>query len=1201
MKKILKILLVLVISIPALIFGNSEKNKVYAKISGDYSYELIDDDSITILNYLGSEKNLSIPTEIDGKTVKKIGYGAFAECKSIETLEVPNTVTSIDNYAFSQCSQLKEMSIPNSVVSLGQYVFAGCNSLENLVVPSGIKSISYGAFFDCINLKSVEIPEGIKTIGGMVFGNCKSLENIDFPSTITSIGGNSFAYCTGLKNITLPEGVTVLGSGAFQGCLGLNEVNLPDTLVSIGQSAFQDCISLEIIFLPESITGIGYASFSGCSSLKNINIPSQITRVGNATFSGCASLETLEIPNTVTSLGDNVFSGCVSLKNIEIPDSIDQIGSSTFSYCSNLETVKLSKNLDRITASLFRYCDKLETVTIPNGVKYIENTAFADCLNLKSVIFPNTIITDEIGSRIFSNSPKVVASVIDGSVAHIYMRRNGYAFELIGTGLNLDKRELNLNINDSARYVAILSPYTIANNTQLTWLSSNSNVATVDDNGVVIARAEGETIITAKNPNGLTATSKVIVTNKHVPITGISLNNSELVLKKQTSTGLRATINPSDTTEDKQLTWDSSNNEVATVSSTGLVTARNPGVATITVKTSNGISSICTVTVISEITSVALNLTAIDLEEGTVQSLRATINPSDTTDSKALTWKSSNPSVATVDQNGEVRALKKGTATITVETVNRKKAECKITVVSGVVNIPIESVTLNKTKLSLEEEQIEKLRATINPTTTTDSKVLRWESSDLNVATVDQTGNVEAKGVGETTITVTTSNGKTATCLVVVTKKPVPIESVTLDKHQLTVKLGRSETLVAQINPLNTTDDKLLRWVSDNEAVAIVENGVVTAKGVGETTITVTTSNGKQDTCTVTVFEVDTSKLEALVAQANAIEDIYTKDTYTLLEIALVNAEAVLEDHDATQIEVDLAVNDLALSISGLIERASHDLLNLLQAKLEECKDLEDDYTAEEFLELKLVIAKAEKLLETEFINISATDANQLLTELTEQKDILLLSAAKKELRNLLVKANELLNGDLSEYSENSILSLRSAVAIAQDIIDEQSEDIQLVKEASRNLDSALSGMQKVDKSNLEKLINEINELDSSRYTEVSWKALQVKLQEAVAIFNQPNVSQEKVDQTYSNLLSAIDDLVLIVNKDALLSAIKFAENIVNNIDKYQYNTVIGINQLLEEAKIINGNNLASHEEVDKITSKLVMAILNARLDPKKV
>ena len=276
-------------------------------------------------------------------------------------------------------------------------------------------------------------------------------------------------------------------------------------------------------------------------------------------------------------------------------------------------------------------------------------------------------------------------------------------------------------------------------------------------------------------------------------------------------------------------------------------------------------------------------------------------------------------------------------------------------------------------------------------------------------------------------------------------------------------------------------------------------------------------------------------------------------------------------------------------------------MLNELQTKLEECKNLENDYTSEEFLELKLVIEETERLLETEFTNISANDVNQLLTELEEQKNNLLLLAARKELNTLLINANELLNGDLSDYPEDSIISLRSAVAIAKNLIDIQSKDIQLIQDATRNLNSALLGMQKVNKSDLEKLISEVNSLDSNKYTEVSWNALQTKLQEAVIIFNEPNVSQDEVDRIYNELLSVVNDLVLKVNKSALLSVINFAENIVNNIDKYKPNTVIGINEILEEAKNINESNLATQDEIDEITSRLVVAVLSARLDPKKL
>ena len=1056
MKKLLKILLVLVISLPVIVFGAAENNPVSAIVSGDYAYELIDDNSITIINYDGDEKDLTIPSEIDGKTVKRIGYGAFAECKSIETLVIPDTIVAIGDYAFSQCSQLSEITIPDSVVALGQYSLAGCSSLTSVEIPNGISAIPYATFFDCTNLTDVVIPEGVKTIGGMVFGNCRALADIDFPTTLTSIGGNAFLNCTGLKSITVSEGVTSLGSGTFQGCLNLSEINLPNTLVGIGQSAFQDCISLESIVIPESVTGIGYAAFSGCSSLTDVNIPSQVTSIRNATFSGCSSLEELTIPSKITSLGENVFSGCVSLKSMVIPDSVTEIGASTFSNCSNLEEVKLPQNLNRISANLFRYCDSIETVVIPNGVIAVDDTAFADCMNLKSVTFPNTISTSEndgngIGSRIFSNSPKVVASVIEGSVAHTYMRRNGYDFTLITTGINLDKPELTLNVNESSKYVAILSPYTIANNTSLTWQSSNPEVATVDANGVVTGISEGEATITARNSNGLSASSEVTVTNISAPITNVSLNFSDLEIRKDSSQGLRATITPKETTDDKTLTWESSNPEVATVSSTGVVTARRPGNAIITVRTSNGLTDTCNITVISQITSVHLNLTAITLDEGVSQTLRATINPSDTTDDKTLTWSSSNTNVATVDQEGNVTAVKEGVATITVTTVNGRRAECKITVNKPSENIPIENVSLDKTTLTLEEQEAETLVATINPSDTTDDTTLTWKSSNPEVATVDN-------------------------------------------------------------------------------------NGKVTAVKEGSATITVTTVNGKEATCTVTVLNA--TALEDTIDRAEAIdESTYTADSYSALQTAIANGKAVLESATATQDDIDLAVEAIEIAIDNLVEKASQDLLATLTAKLEECKAMEGNYTSEEFAELKGIIAEVEALLETDPNNIAATDAQAALEKLTEASDALYLSSALKELGITIDEAKEILNGDLSGYTEASVTALRNTLQTAEDLINAGSKDIELIKQANEDLKAAIDNL-----------------------TEISSD----------------------------------------VNKASLKSAIALGDRMMENIDKYRPATVEGFEELLQRAKDINNSTTATQDEINKITEELIIAILDARLDPSK-
>ncbi|WP_370785143.1 Ig-like domain-containing protein [Faecalibacillus intestinalis] len=250
------------------------------------------------------------------------------------------------------------------------------------------------------------------------------------------------------------------------------------------------------------------------------------------------------------------------------------------------------------------------------------------------------------------------------------------------------------------------------------------------------------------------------------PIETIILNKTDITLTKGTSETLQATINPSDTTDDKTLKWTSSNPDVATVDNTGKVTAVGGGTATITVKSQNGKEASCEVKVTSKIESISLNKSNITLSKGTSETLKATINPSDTTDDKTLKWTSSNPNIATVDENGKVKAVGGGDTTITVKSKNGKEAKCQIHVLSH-----IDSVTLNKKELKVEKTNSETLQATINPSDTTDAKTLTWKSEDENIAKVDGNGKVTGVGTGTTNIIVTTSNGKSAACKVTVVRQ----------------------------------------------------------------------------------------------------------------------------------------------------------------------------------------------------------------------------------------------------------------------------------------------------------------------------------------------------------------------------------------------------------------------------------------------
>ncbi len=323
---------------------------------------------------------------------------------------------------------------------------------------------------------------------------------------------------------------------------------------------------------------------------------------------------------------------------------------------------------------------------------------------------------------------------------------------VLASGVSLNKNNLSLIKGGSETLTATVAPADTTDKT-LTWVSSNTSVATVS-NGTVTAVGAGTATITVTTANGKTATCEVTVS---VLALGVSLTKNNLSLIKGSSETLTATVAPADTT-DKNLTWESSNTSVATVVN-GIVTAVGAGTATITVTTVTGKTATCEVTVSVLASGVSLNKNTLSLIKGSSETLTATVAPADTTD-KTLTWASSNTSVATV-ANGTVTAIGAGSATITVTTANGKTATCEVT-----VSVLASGVSLNKNTLSLINGNSETLTATVAPADTTD-KTLTWTSSNPSVATVAN-GTVTAVGIGTATITVRTANGQTATCEVTV-------------------------------------------------------------------------------------------------------------------------------------------------------------------------------------------------------------------------------------------------------------------------------------------------------------------------------------------------------------------------------------------------------------------------------------------------
>lgn len=258
-----------------------------------------------------------------------------------------------------------------------------------------------------------------------------------------------------------------------------------------------------------------------------------------------------------------------------------------------------------------------------------------------------------------------------------------------------------------------------------------------------------------------------------VAVTEVTLNKKELTLKEEEFETLIATVKPDDAT-DKTVTWTTSDASIATVDNNGKVVAVKEGSSTITAKAGDK-SATCKVTVEKngiDITSVTLNKTELTLVVGDSETLIATVKPDDATD-KTVTWSTSDPAIAAVDNNGMVTAVKEGSVTI-IAKAGEKEASCKVTIVATLV--PVSSISLDKTSVEIKEGESVVLIATVGPENAT-YKTVTWKSSEELVATVDVNGKVTAKKTGRAIITAQ-AGGLNATCTVIVPVNPGEPEGI---------------------------------------------------------------------------------------------------------------------------------------------------------------------------------------------------------------------------------------------------------------------------------------------------------------------------------------------------------------------------------------------------------------------------------------
>ena len=420
-KQILSALLALLMlfgALPATVFAAEKTNPL------DYLTYEIADGEVTITDCDTSiSGELTIPETIEGYPVTDIGEWAFENCTELTNVKIPDSVINIGSGAFQYCN-FTSVAIPDSVANIGGNAFYDCANLKSITIPNGVTSIEDSTFYGCTNLTSIIIPNSVTSISSCAFWECTALKDLTIPDSVTYIGYSAFYRCIGLTNITIPNNVTYIASSSFRECVGLTDIKVAeDNMVYDSRNNCNAIIKTEtkeLVFgckntvIPNNIKCIGYGAFDRCTGLTSIIIPDGVTKIDYGAFSDCTNLISITIPNSVTCIGDATFSGCTALTSVTIPDSVISVGCWVFQNCTNLTSVTISNSVTSIGDKAF-YCTGLTSITIPGSVTSIGESAFGYYRNdYEEFKIPNF--------KIYCYS---------GTAGEQYAKDNGFEYEIL--------------------------------------------------------------------------------------------------------------------------------------------------------------------------------------------------------------------------------------------------------------------------------------------------------------------------------------------------------------------------------------------------------------------------------------------------------------------------------------------------------------------------------------------------------------------------------------------------------------------------------------------------------------------------------------------------------------------------------------------------------------------------------------------------
>lgn len=412
------------------------------KIDGDWEYEVLDDGTASIFDYNGTEKEITIPSELGGRSVTSV-TDFFSSNPNVEVLNIPECITKITEGCLAAFFRLKSVNVSKNntkfssldgvLYSKGKwalYAYPRLKEGKSFTIPSTVKTIGKSAFLRADNLREITIPDSVKEIRPKAFYGTWFF-SVTIPGSVETIGEEAFSDCR-LSTLKLSEGIKRIEKFAFYDC-GLEKLSIPASVEYIAESAFAHLSYLHEVKV--SSDNPNYCSYGGNlynkdrtvlmfyptgKSATKVTVGSPVKRIGAGAFMFDENLQELVVGNSVEEIGGSAFESCENLKSVTLPDTLKKIEDGAFFYvgitkidipkgltelpegafsCSMLESVTIPGNIKTIGKYAFSACNNLQELIISDGVENIEESAFREC-GLKTVKFPESV--KNIGKDAFS-------------------------------------------------------------------------------------------------------------------------------------------------------------------------------------------------------------------------------------------------------------------------------------------------------------------------------------------------------------------------------------------------------------------------------------------------------------------------------------------------------------------------------------------------------------------------------------------------------------------------------------------------------------------------------------------------------------------------------------------------------------------------------------------------------------------------------